>query len=242
MALSSQKNQEAPSRRAWSGWFPAAAFVAAVACSAVEAEAQLVGQDRLAASTTFGITVPRGDMGYFYRPGPTFGLQLMYELSPRLAVGLDTGFDSFDGKRTPNTIFTGPPSQFLRYGVGAEFALLPSRPGAFTVVTGAGVGMATVLSESMYNPMSPGGVVGGPGTTVHSSDPLRFEGSYVTGSALLRVGYVADATTTLFLEGHGYTTSLDADKTIVFIQGDPSLVAPTSMMSLGFRLGLRKAF
>ena len=220
------------------------------------ADGQLL--DRVVATPTFGVVALTGDIADYLSPGPSFGLQVMYQLSPRLAAGVDATFDSHEGTPSPHTIFNGPPTQVLRYGIGAEFALLPPRPGSFTASVGGGAGLATMFSEKMYDIANPGGVVAGPGQTEHAANPLQFKGSYPAFNGLLRLAYVADPSITLFLEGIGILTNVDETKTVVFVQG-PYPVArvgetkpiefdevgplrpPSSFNALGVRVGLRKS-
>ncbi|MQA90745.1 MAG: hypothetical protein GEU90_10980 [Gemmatimonas sp.] len=222
------------------------------------AGAQLVDGGRLSAVPSFGMTTLTGELANYLSPGPGFGLQVLYQLMPRVSAGVEVAFDSYEGARSPETIYQGPPTQVLRYGIGAEVALVPPQPGGITVSVGGGAGLATMFSEKLYNPAAPGGLVGGPGQTEHSATPLQFGGTYPSFNGLVRLGYVVDPTITLFVEGMGFTSSVDEEKTVVFIQGpypvarvgenEPlvfdevgPLTAPDVVRSVGIRLGLRKA-
>jgi hypothetical protein len=222
------------------------------------AQGQLI--DRLVVTPTFGVVFPTSDMADYVLPGPTFGMRAMYEFSPRIALGLESAFDSHQGNpESSHTLFTGPPYQMLRYGVAAEVALLPPSPGRLAIVVGGGAGLATMFSEPMYNPekIPNGQPVGGPGQTEFTYDALRFEGTYPGFNGLLRIAYAYDASTTLFIEGLGFRTNVDQEKTKVFAQGSwpvakvgadgrtlafdegPALVPPSSITTVGARVGFQ---
>jgi hypothetical protein len=190
------------------------------------ASAQLLGEGRLVATPQMGIAMPMGDISDYLAKGPSFGLQMKYRLAPRFSVGLETAFDSHEGVATGYTLFVGPPTQVLRYGLTAELDLLPPNPGSLTISAGGGVGLATMLSEPMFNQdVHAGEFAGGPGTTLddegvstHAPVPIEFKGTYPAFSGLLRIGYVANSRITLFAEGTGFYSRVDEDKTAVFVQ------------------------
>ena len=230
-------------------------------------QAQLL--DRLAVTTSVGAAFPLGEVADYVLPGPSVGLQAMYELSPRFALGVESNFESHQGDpRTSYTIFTGPPFQTLRWGATAEAALLPPEAGSFTVIAGGGAGYATYFSERLYNPNEPpdgrladeAGMVGGEGQTEFSSNPLQFSGSFFAVNGRLKLAYVYNSAMTLFVEGQYYRASVDEEKTVVFVQGpfpvarvddtgkkltfdvEGPLTTPTSMSSIGLRVGFRRSF
>lgn len=224
-------------------------------------QAQLA--ERLALTSSVGAALPLGEVSNYVLPGPSFGFQLLYELSPRLAAGLEANFDSHQGDpKTSYTIFTGPPFQALRYGVAVEASVLPPDPGRFTVMAGGGAGLVSYFSDRLYNPEEPpiGTSVGGDGQTEFSSNPLQFSGSYFAVNGLLRLAYVYNSSTTLYVESQYYRASVDEEKTKVFVQGPypvakidetgkkitfdihGPLKTPTSVSSVGIRLGFRKSF
>ncbi|MSR07906.1 MAG: hypothetical protein EXR93_12725 [Gemmatimonadetes bacterium] len=224
-------------------------------------QAQFFDTDRMVVTPVFGVVFPMGDMSDYVLPGPTFGVQVMYGLLSRFSIGLEGAFDSHQGNpESSHTLFLGPPYQMLRYGLAAEIMLLPPEPGSFTIIAGGGAGLATMFSEPLYNPAAPpiGVTVGGPGQTEFSADPLRFEGTYAAFNGLLRLAYVYDPRITLFAEGLAFTSSVDEEKTKVFVamssipvakvgpdgrtlafDEGPPLDPPSSITSIGLRLGFR---
>jgi hypothetical protein len=196
-------------------------------------------------------------MGDYLRGGPSFGLELMYEVTPRLSVGVETSFVGHDGEQSPKVngigergtsrIFIGPPTQVLRGGLDAEFALLAPQNRGLQIVAGAGVGLARMISEFLYNPLDPlesGELLdlSGPNVTTHSNTALQFGGTNAAVSGLLRVAYVLSPEVSIFVEGSGYTTQIDEEKSIVFVIGNDSLEPPSTWSSVGVRFGVRKQF
>lgn len=219
-----------------------------------EAEAQFA--DRLSWGPIFGWESPISDMGDYLRAGPTFGLQLTYELAPRVSLGLETTFVGHDGQPSPTVdgvgqrnesrIFIGPPTQVVRAGVNVEFALVQPANTGLEVTVGGGVGLARMISEKLYDPRDPaesGEVLDlAGGATTHSPNPVQFDGTDAAFSGLVRFGYALSPVLSLYVEGSGYTTKIDEEKSVVFVFGDERLSAPDSWSSVGFRLGLRKRF
>lgn len=239
---------------------PSALVVALLLAGGVVADADAQLLEGLEVTPTFGVVFPTGDMADYVLPGPTFGLKVLHAFSPRIAVGIETAFDSHQGNpASSHTLFTGPPYQMLRYGVAAELGLLPPSPGRLAVAIGGGAGLATMFSEPMYNPdaVPNGQTVGGPGQTEFTYDALRFNGTYPAFNGLLRIGYAYDARTLLFVEGTGFRTKVDEEKSRVFALGSwpvakvgpdgrtldfdegPPLEPPTTITTVGVRLGFQ---
>jgi hypothetical protein len=228
--------------------------------AAPNAEAQLLGSGRLAWGATVGWESLTGDMGDYLRSAPSFGLHLLYDVVPRVSIGVETNFVGHDGRYSQTVggvgivgqsrTYIGPPTQLVRAGVTGEVAILmPAGDTGFSLVAGAGAGMGRMISEKLYDPENPGGViVPNTGSTSHAPKPLQFGGTNPVFSGLLRAGYQVNPAVTLYVEGAGYTTSIDdkmADgrpKSIVFVIGDSTLEPPTSWSSMGLRFGIRKSF
>lgn len=212
---------------------------------------------RLSWGPVVGWESPLNDMGDYLLAGPSFGFQLMYDVARRFSVGLETTYVGHDGQHAPTVngigergtsrTFVGPPTQVLRFGVTGEVALLAPENTGFKIVAGAGAGLAKMLSEKLYNPLDPldsGEILdlSQENTTTHSANALQFKGTNPQFSGLLRIGYVTSPDVTLYVEGSGYTTSIDEERSIVFVLGNDSLKPPGTWSSIGVRLGLRKRF
>lgn len=179
-----------------------------IAMAAICMPAGLAGQGRVSLEGQGGISLPTGRLADLVEAGPNAGLQLAYRVSPRVALNLDGDVDLLNGVRLDPEL-RAPDLRLWRYGGGLSADLLPR--GRWSLVTSAGAGV-TRFSSDEFTP---------PGSTEQ-----KFQHTYFTSNAGLKLGYALGPRVTTYVGARGVWAAADETDSEALAALDPARLRP----------------
>jgi len=142
-----------------------------------------------------GIAIPAGDLADLYDVGPSFGVNLEFNLTPRIAIRVGGDADILSGVDADANGAEPPDLNIYHYNAGIVFRLI--RPGSspWSFDVNASGGGSTFDSD--------------PFTPVGSGGPQDFSETYFTFNGGLRIGYDVSPRAAVFIGSQVYVIFAD---------------------------------
>ncbi len=177
-----------------------AAFGLAVGLTTMIRPLDAQAQQRLSLEGRGGIAVPAGDLANLQDVGPSIGVGLVYQLSPRVSLRLDGDVDFLSGVDADGSGLEAPDLNIYHYTAGLEVKLLDSEASPWHLDANVGAGASTLDFDDF---------------TV-AGTPIDFTETYFTATGGLKLAYAVSRNVDVFLGGQAFLLFTDEDDTAVF--------------------------
>jgi hypothetical protein len=176
--------------------------LAFTAAALLGSTSRAAAQQKLSIEGHGGIAIPTSDLADLEDAGPSFGVGLTYDLSPRIAIRVAGDVDILGGVDSDGSGPEAPDMNIYHYNAGLGFRLLDPEAGRVTLDVNVGAGLSTLDVDSFS--------VGG--------QTVDFSETYFTANGGLKLGYDVAPGVNVFVGGQAYLIFSDGEDTAVFGQ------------------------